>query len=226
MTCVITVVSPEATEKLDLIHRELSVPLSLTFHGRGTADRSVLELLGIDSNEKRIVMSVMNTGKSAVLMSELRRRLYIGIPGHGVAVSEPLKSMGGERVVSVMSEGEVSAGRVPDINRTYELIVAIANEGRTDDVMNAARAAGATGGTVLHGKGTLAEEAARFLNISIASEKEIILIVARREEKGDIMRSVLERAGTATDAGAILFSLPVTSVAGFGMLDYGEVQNS
>ena len=210
MTCVITVVSPEATEKLDLIHRELSVPLSVTFHGRGTADRSVLELLG----------------KSAVLMSELRRRLYIGIPGHGVAVSVPLKSMGGERVVSVMSEGEVSAGRVPDINRTYELIVAIANEGRTDDVMNAARSAGATGGTVLHGKGTLAEEAARFLNISIASEKEIILIVARREEKGDIMRSVLERAGTATDAGAILFSLPVTSVAGFGMLDYGEVQNS
>ena len=51
MTCVITVVSPEATEKLDLIHRELSVPLSVTFHGRGTADRSVLELLGIDSNE-------------------------------------------------------------------------------------------------------------------------------------------------------------------------------
>lgn len=51
------------------------------------------------------------------------------------------------------------------------LIVAVANEGRTDTVMNAARAAGAADGTVIHGKDTASEEAAHFFNISIASEK-------------------------------------------------------
>ena len=61
------------------------------------------------------------------------------------------------------------------------LIVAVANEGRTDTVMNAARAAGAAGGTVIHGKGTASEEAAHFFNISIASEKEIIFIVSKKE---------------------------------------------
>ena len=99
------------------------------------------------------------------------------------------------------------------------LIVAVANEGRTDTVMNAARAAGAAGGTVIHGKGTASEEAAHFFNISIASEKEMIFIVSKKEQKSQIMRSVLEKAGPGTEAGAVLFSLPVTSVEGFGLFD-------
>lgn len=99
------------------------------------------------------------------------------------------------------------------------LIVAVANEGRTDTVMNAARAAGAAGGTVIHGKGTASEEAAHFFNISIASEKEMIFIVSKKEQKTQIIRSVLEKAGPGTEAGAVLFSLPVTSVEGFGLFD-------
>ena len=99
------------------------------------------------------------------------------------------------------------------------LIVAVANEGRTDTVMNAARAAGAAGGTVIHGKGTASEEAAHFFNISIASEKEMIFIVSKKEQKAQIIRSVLEKAGPGTEAGAVLFSLPVTSVEGFGLFD-------
>lgn len=99
------------------------------------------------------------------------------------------------------------------------LIVAVANEGRTDTVMNAARAAGAAGGTVIHGKGTASEEAAHFFNIYIASEKEMIFIVSKKEQKIQIMRSVLEKAGPDTEAGAVLFSLPVTSVEGFGLFD-------
>ncbi|MDD6271681.1 MAG: DUF1538 family protein [Ruminococcus sp.] len=99
------------------------------------------------------------------------------------------------------------------------LIVAVANEDRTDTVMNAARAAGAAGGTVIHGKGTASEEAAHFFNISIASEKEMIFIVSKKEQKAQIMRSVLEKAGPGTEAGAVLFSLPVTSVEGFGLFE-------
>ena len=99
------------------------------------------------------------------------------------------------------------------------LIVAVANEGRTDTVMNAARAAGAAGGTVIQGKGAASEEAAHFFNISIASEKEMIFIVSKKEQKAQIMRSVLEKAGPGTEAGAVLFSLPVTSVEGFGLFE-------
>ena len=88
-----------------------------------------------------------------------------------------------------------------------------------DMVMNAARAAGATGGTVLHGKGEGNKNEEKFYNVSIASEKEVILIVARKEQKSDIMRSILEKAGPNTEAETVVFSLPTSEVAGFGLFD-------
>lgn len=96
--------------------------------------------------------------------------------------------------------------------------MAIANEGRTDLVMNAARSAGAAGGTVLHGKGTGSDKAEKFYSVSIAQEKEVILIVAKTEQKAGIMRAILEKAGPNTEAGTIVFSLPTSEVAGFGLL--------
>ena len=69
------------------------------------------------------------------------------------------------------------------------------------------------------GKGTTSPESEKFLGVSIAKEKEVILIVARKEQKADIMRSIMTRAGADTDAGAVVFSVPVSEVAGFGMFD-------
>lgn len=100
-----------------------------------------------------------------------------------------------------------AAKAAPQINAFYELIIAIANEGRADDAMKAARRAGATGGTVLHSMGTAPAETAHFLNVSIANEKEVILIVAKKEQKNAIMQTILESAGPQTPAGCIVFSL-------------------
>ena len=101
----------------------------------------------------------------------------------------------------------------PPQSCSHELIVIIAGKGQTDRVMNAAREAGARGGTVLHGKGT-GSGAEKFHNISIAEEKEVILIVSDTENKAAIMRAVLMMAGPDTESGAVVFSLPTTAVAG------------
>lgn len=121
--------------------------------------------------------------------------------------------------MAYLNNGEQQSARyTPELSDRYELIVIVANEGRTDQVMNAARAAGATGGTVLHGKGTGSQNK-KFYNVSIAAEKEVILMVAPSDRKAAIMQSVLHHAGPDSDAGAVLFSLPVSEVAGFGLLD-------
>ena len=79
--------------------------------------------------------------------------------------------------MAYLNNGEQQPARyTPELNGKYELIVIVANEGRTDQVMNAARAAGATGGTVLHGKGTgaLKEEIRKYLRTVdlVASAKD------------------------------------------------------
>ena len=85
--------------------------------------------------------------------------------------------------------------------------------------MDAARGAGAYGGTVIHAKGTGMEQAEKFMGVSLASEKEIIFIVAKSEQKNDIMKAVMEQAGLQSKAKSIVFSLPVTDTAGLRLME-------
>mgnify|MGYP001651671968 CR=1 FL=1 len=172
MNYVISITGPEALGVLEDICEELALPLNVTVHGRGTAVQSMLDLLGIESNEKRVVLSTATEEKTAALIEAQKRRLHIGVPGHGIVIAVPVKSIGGGKTVAyLMGEENKSAKTAPPSDYAYELIVVVASEGQTDLVMNAARAVGARGGTVLHGKGTGAKADPKFHNISIAEEK-------------------------------------------------------
>ena len=220
MNYLISVVNPGAMERVCEIAAALDLPQTVAMLGHGTAAKSMLDLLGIESTEKRIIMTVANSEKAQQFIKDMRQQLYIGIPGHGIVIAIPIKSVGGGKTLAYLNNGEQQPARyTPELNGKYELIVIVANEGRTDQVMNAARAAGATGGTVLHGKGTGSQNPKKFYNVSIASEKEVILMVAQNDRKAYIMQSVLHHAGHDSEAGAILFSLPVSEVAGFGLMD-------
>ena len=218
MNYVISICDPRALDTLTGLCAEVELPVSVVLHAHGTAVRSMLDILGIESNEKRVVLTIATQEKTRRLIDEQKRRLFIGVPGHGIVVSVPIKSIGGGKTVAFLGGSQQPAKYTPELNYSYELIVAIANEGRTDLVMNAARSAGAAGGTVLHGKGTGSDKAEKFYSVSIAQEKEVILIVAKTEQKAGIMRAILEKAGPNTEAGTIVFSLPTSEVAGFGLL--------
>ena len=88
-----------------------------------------------------------------------------------------------------------------------------------DTVMDAARSAKAGGGTVIHAKGTGMELAKKYLGVSLVEEKEVILIVTKSREKNQIMKAIMEQAGLDSKERTIVFSLPVTSVAGIRMLE-------
>lgn len=216
MNYVITICNPKSLELLTEICSGLELDMTTVLHGRGTAVKSMLDILGIESSEKRILFTVADGAKTQKLIELAKERLYIGVPGHGMVVSVPIKSVGGGLTMAYLNGGDENAKYTPNINYSYELIVAVTNEGMTDTVMNAARSVGAAGGTVLHGKGTGDSGDERFLNVSIAKEKEIVLIVAKADKKADIMKAVIEKAGPSTEAGTIVFSLPVSDIAGFG----------
>jgi hypothetical protein len=75
--------------------------------------------------------------------------------------------------------------------------------------MEAARAAGARGGTIIRGRGSANPEAEEFFNISIQPDKEVILILVTNEMKDAVMTAVFKNSGLSTDGQGIAFSLPV-----------------
>ena len=213
MNIILSIIYPAGLKILTDIHQNLRLPFTMVLHGRGTATDRMLDLLGIESRENRIVLTVVDPQKTRELIEEQRRVLYLGMPGNGLVIALPIKSIGGGKTLAYLS-GDASPKYTPEAAYDHELILAIANEGCTDMVMDAARAAGATGGTVIHGKGVGQENAKKFFNVSIAQEKEVVMIVAYRPQKAAIMQSILKLAGPDSKAGAIVLSLPVSEIAG------------
>lgn len=216
MNYVICVVHPLGATIMQKICEELGLPIVLSLPCRGTATRSMLDLLGLATRSRRLFMTVASPEQTKELIEAQRKRLYIDAPGNGVTVSVPIKSVGGSKTLAFLSNGQNAKG-APTLNYDYELIMIVANQGATDQVMDAARSAGARGGTVIHGLGTGSKNAEKFFKVSIAAEKEVILIVSAADQKAAIMKAIIEQAGPDTKAGAIAFSLPVSEIAGFGI---------
>ena len=96
----------------------------------------------------------------------------------------------------------------------FELIVTIIDHGYSDEVMKHAKAVGATGGTILHARGTGDSEIAQLFGITIQPEKEFVLILAPVKDKEAIMQAIAKGAGLTTNAKGIVFSMPVDDVVG------------
>ncbi len=94
-------------------------------------------------------------------------------------------------------------------NIKFELILCIVNAGFSENVMEAAREAGARGGTILRGRGSANPEAEEFFNITIQPNKEIVLILVHEDLKDVILKAIYHNSGLTTDGQGIAFTLPV-----------------
>lgn len=189
--------------------------------GRGTAQTEILDLLGLGETAKDIVFSVLPQARTPRAMHKLKKTLQIDNPGHGIAFTIPISSIGGQRALSMLGANieadAASAGKeyhMETSTKQHSLIIAIVDFGHADDVMDAARPAGARGGTVLHARGAGIKEAEKFFGITIQPEKEMVFILAKHEDKRAIMEAICKESGLGTDAHGIVLSLPAEDVMG------------
>ena len=189
--------------------------------GRGTASSEVLDYFGLEATEKMVYLAVVTDNMWKRLKRELIVRLQIDVPGTGIAFTVPLSSIGGKKALQylIQDQAYVKEEESELKGTKYELLIAIANQGSIDAVMDAARSANAGGGTVIHAKGTGTEGARKFLGVSVAEEKEMIFIVTRTEEKNKIMKAIMEKTGLGSKEKTVIFSLPVTDTAGLRILE-------
>ena len=96
----------------------------------------------------------------------------------------------------------------------YEMIICIVNAGYAGEVMDIARKEGATGGTIIHARGTANPKAEEEFKITINPEKDMIMLTVKSEYKDKILKSIYENAGVGTDANGVAFSVPVSDAIG------------
>ena len=216
---MVTISDRNFHRRLLAFYKEYGVTVTMVTLGRGTATSEVLDSFGLEAAEKAIQFAFVTGREWKEIRSGLEKRLKIDIPGTGIAFVIPVSSIGGKRALQFLTEHQTFALKEESTlkDTRYDLLLVIANQGYTGSIMDAARAAGAGGGTVIHAKGTGMEGAAKFMGIDLVNEKELVLIVSRTSEKNAIMKAIMDGAGPK--AGAIVFSLPVTDTAGLRLLD-------
>ena len=196
-------------------YQEQGIPLVLTALGSGTATTEILDCLGLEATEKAVLFCV--APHSPQLVRRAEKALWLDVPGRGILMTVPVSSIGGAAARDYLLQQEAEKSMEKEI--IHELLVVITNQGHTDMVMDAARAAGATGGTAVHAKGTGTELAKKFFGVSIAAEKELIFILTLEETRVPIMKAIMAQAGMQTEAQSLVFSLPVSDIAGLRRLD-------
>lgn len=208
--CMLFIIINHTDEKkLINIINKFSIGFKFVMHGKGTASSSVLEYFGLNDEEKTIITLILPPIICKHLLKEIESKLKER--GKGIAFSIPLSS-GTKYMLDFYQKHEMED---IDMNETnHELIVTIVNEGHAEKVMNEAKKGGATGGTVIKGRGLESEQAIKFLKISIEPEKDIVIIIVPTEKKQDIMNLIVKNCGLKTAGAGICFSLPIDQVVG------------
>ena len=221
LSMMVTITTRKHTRKFIQFYEEMNLPVSVITLGTGTASSEILDYFGLDGSEKSVIFHIITDTRWKEVKRQLRLKMSIDIPGIGIAFTVPLSSIGGMKALNYLTaQQDYVKGEESSLKDTkYELLVTIANQGYSERIMDAARKVHAAGGTVIHAKGTGTHLAQKFMGVTLVPEKEMIFIVVRKSQKNDIMRAIMDEAGTGTKAGAIVFSLPVTDTAGMRMME-------
>lgn len=216
-----TIVDRKVAKKYSELYKENEQHVMFVTLGSGTAANEILDYLGLENTEKAVIFSIQEESAWEKTKKQLQQKLKIDAPGGGIAFTIPLSSVGSKKTLQFLLEGQDYQKEEESTlkDTVHELIVVIADQGNIELIMDAARGAGAYGGTVIHAKGTGMEQAEKFMGVSLAAEKEMIFIVTKKEQKNEIMKAIMEKAGLDSRAKSIVFSLPVTDTAGLRLIE-------
>ena len=217
---LVLITNPKLADKATRVFRKSTLPVQYRLNAEGTASSEIMDMLGLGSIDKCILMSTVPRQMGDAMLTRLRLELHLGAVNSGIAFTISLSGMNKLLLRMLMKSEEENAvlniRKVGNImsDTKYALIVATVNIGFSGDVMDAAKAAGASGGTVIHSRWIGTEEVAASWGLSMQEEKEIVLSLSEEDKRVEIMSGISEKCGMRSEAKGLVMSLPIDSVMG------------
>lgn len=219
---LVTIVNRADGDKTTKFLRERHFHFQFTCMAEGTQGSDILDMLGLDSVDKTVVFCISPGIHINEVLPELIEKLNLKKAGKGIAFTIPLvgfsiPAISPEKQAHLeqwQSNIETEVDKMND-NITHSIILTLINHGHSEELVKAAKAAGATGGTVINARHTGAEDAVKFFGLSVQAEKEMVAILTKRGEKQAIINVINKSFGLNSPARGIVLSLPVDGV--FGM---------
>lgn len=177
--------------------------------GLGTISSGLLRKLGFHEVRKEILIMACERERTLPVIDHLARTFHLEQPNHGIIFSTPLVSLVGTHGERLEMEREDEHPVT-----THELFLTIVPEGDGGTILEAVQAAGASGGTLLHGLGTFAETVTKVFGIELSSRKDIVLNLVPLELADAVEQALLDNYPFEGKDTGIFFSVEAENVRG------------
>ena len=214
MKIILSIVERGQGTAIQRLYRKRQVPIHLQCPGKGTATSEIMDILGLGSSEKDVVVSFAAASAAKKLLHDLDNELRGHTGGAGIVVAIPISGLNSliANLAAYHAESLKQKERNEMERTENSLILVVCARGCTDDVMSTAKACGARGGTVIKGRLSGLEELEQAYEVELKPEREIVAIVVPTELRGPIMEAINAEHGLRSEAQAVLCSLPIEEI--------------
>lgn len=189
-----SVVNRGSGDRFVSIARGLGAGGGTVFPVTGTASSTILNLLGLGDKSKEAVMIITKEKIAEKVIDAAKADSKI----NGISAL-------------LATEEEI------DMNHSWKMITVIVNAGFSEDIMDTARKAGATGGTITHARGTATDdEKNKFLDIKVVPEKEMIMIISPADKTEAIVKAIKGMDCLKAPGVGVIFTQPVKRFVNLG----------
>jgi nitrogen regulatory protein PII len=205
------ILTPEQVKSISQRARKLQLS-STKLLAKGTVESHFLHALGITSDRREIVTMVLRKEDAGQFLDALHDKLDLDEPGNGIAfLTDVLACMGTHNGTSIVLEENPSLCTEECM---YKKITVIVDRGNAEDVMTAARSAGARGGTILHGRGSSYHEYRKIFGIEVEPEKDMVIILTPKDITQKVLDAIAGKLDIDVPGNGIMYVEPVAATRG------------
>ena len=204
---IISIVPHDKGEKLTKAAVDAGCGGGSVMMGRALAKSNFGAILGTGETTKDLIFMVVESTKKSAIMNAIYESTQNEKTNFGEIFTLNVDSL---LKAGANSEGEEKMSENENKETSRDMITVIVNKGYADDVMFAARKAGATGGTVINARGTAREDDEKFFGVHIVPEKDMLVIVVEHDKKEAVLSAIKEVKCLKEPGMGIAFSSPVT----------------
>lgn len=180
--------------------------------GMGTVKNKLLEMLDLADIRKEVVFMIAERPLAAEAMAGLSREMGFHKPNHGIVFSFSLLHFIGTKHYEPLVDNNDEQEAVK--KTMYKAIFAIVDKGLAEDVVEAAKQAGARGATIINARGSGIHDTDKVFAMSIEPEKEMVMILTENQITRAVATAVQKQLHIDEPGNGILFILDVNEAHG------------
>lgn len=179
------------------------------FPASGTVSSNLLRTIGFNEVKKEILFMVSARENTAPAVDHITTLFDFEQPNRGILFSTPVVHLLGTH-----GENLDGTGPIIPLAPEYEAFLTMVEAGFGEFVVEAARSAGARGGTLFHGHGVLTEPLQKVFAIELAPHQDIVITLVTASIADAVEAAIVDRLHLDEPGNGILFSFDAENVRG------------